>query len=118
MLPRVRDLIESSAVAAGFGPTDVQRVVTAAFEAVTNAATHGSPLGAANSIAVVVSTYADRLVIDVTDEGNGFDDGAPCCMPDTSSRRGRGLALMRALMDEVRLENAEGGRVTLTKYRE
>jgi anti-sigma regulatory factor (Ser/Thr protein kinase) len=38
-------------------------------------------------------------------------------MPDLASARGRGIALMRALVDEVELVTDGGGKVILTKYR-
>lgn len=117
-LPEVRDLIEHTAAQAGFTLQEVQRIVTAAFEAVTNAVVHGSPQGPANSITIVAQLFRDRFVVQVEDEGPGFRDLTPREMPDVTARRGRGIALMRALMDRVELESTPSGRVTLTQYRQ
>lgn len=117
-LSRIRELIENSAAQAGFSPQRVQRIVTAAFEAVVNAATHGSPLGPNNVITVVVRVFEDRLEIEVFDQGDGFPDLKLRDMPDTTSSRGRGIALMRTLMDKVELDNGSGARVKLTSFRE
>ena len=117
-LHAVRELVENTASQAGLPPHEVQRVVTAAFEAVVNAATHGSPLGPENTITVEVYVYTDRLVIEVVDQGPGFKDTRPRQMPGAASNRGRGIPLMRALMDKVEITNYDGGKVTLTKYLE
>jgi len=116
-LPEVRELVGSTADKAGFPPHEVQRIVTAAFEAVVNAATHGSPLAPQNTINVTVSVYADRMVVEVADQGPGFGNANAHEMPDLASARGRGIALMRALVDEVELVTDGGGKVILTKYR-
>jgi serine/threonine-protein kinase RsbW len=48
---------------------------------------------------------ATALVVDVTDEGQGFDPQSVCYGPEDSNwldrEDGRGLFLMRSLMDEV-----------------
>lgn len=116
-LPRIRELVDSTAGQAGFGQQEIQRIVTAAFEAVVNAITHGSPLGSKNTISVDIRIFPDRFVVDVSDQGPGFQGMLSREMPDASSRRGRGLPLMQALVDEVQLSTTNGGRVTLTMYR-
>ena len=117
-LPEVRDLIEHTAGQAGFSLQEVQRIVTAVFEAVTNAVVHGSPEGPSNTITIVGRLFPDRFEVQIEDEGPGFDDLTPRRMPDATSRRGRGIALMHTLMDHVELESNPHGRVTLTHYRQ
>lgn len=114
----IRDLIERTADQVGFPPQEVQRIVTAAFEAIVNAVTHGSPHGGDNTIRVDVRAYSDRLVVEITDQGRGLKDFQPKEMPDTTSRGGRGVPLMRALVDEVEFSGENGGKVTLTMYRD
>jgi anti-sigma regulatory factor (Ser/Thr protein kinase) len=116
-LTNVRELVEDTAGQVGFSVSEVQRIVTAAYEAVVNAATHGSPLGSQSSIEINVRAYSDRLVIEVQDQGDGFPSNISKRMPDTSSRRGRGIPLMHALVDEVQFDDSDGGKVTLTKYK-
>lgn len=117
-ISRVRDLIGRAAKQAGFSPQEVQRIATAAFEAVINAATHGSPLGVKNTISIDVRVYADKFIVEVADQGPGFGDFKPSKMPDVTSNRGRGVPLMWALMDDVKITSNDGARVTLTKYLE
>ncbi|MEN6520815.1 MAG: anti-sigma regulatory factor [Armatimonadota bacterium] len=116
-LQSVREVIESTASEVGFSVDDVRKIVTAAFEAVANAVTHGSPLESKNTISITISVYADKLVVEVADQGEGFPLNILKKMPDTSSPRGRGIPLMYSLVDEVKFENNSGGRVILTKYR-
>ena len=115
-LSSVRDLIESAAGQTELAANEVQRVVTAAFEAVVNAATHGSPQGPGSTIAVDVYVYQDRLVIEVLDHGHGIECPKSSKMPDTEATRGRGIPLMRALVDKVEFSKSDVGRVTLIKY--
>lgn len=116
-LQSVREIIETTADEVGFSVDDVRRIVTAAFEAVTNAVIHGSPLGNKNTVGVTISVYTDKLVVEVDDQGGGFPLNVLKKMPDTSSPRGRGIPLMYSLVDEVSFKNNGGGKVILTKYR-
>jgi serine/threonine-protein kinase RsbW len=116
-LPGIRDLVEKAASNAGFSMQEVQRLATAAFEAATNALIHGSPLGIANTITVNVIACKDRVVVEVKDQGPGFDLSVKSHeMPDMCSPRGRGIPLMMALVDSVETVSDNGTRVILTKY--
>jgi anti-sigma regulatory factor (Ser/Thr protein kinase) len=115
-MPSVREFIEKAALNVGFTEQETQRIVTAAFEAVANAATHGSPHGPQDVITIKISIYDDRFVVEIIDHGNGIAL-APKAMPDVTSLRGRGIPLMKALVDDVEIVNNSGARVILTKYR-
>jgi len=62
---------------------------------------------------VVVSVAQDRLVVEVTDEGSGFDLGASERTPDHEDwfdrEDGRGIFLMRQLMDQVENRCVDAG---------
>lgn len=67
---------------------------------------------------VRVQVDGHRCVVTVTDAGDGIDAGVlEAAMPDELSPRGRGIAIMRALMDRVqfRAEQGTGTVVRLTK---
>jgi serine/threonine-protein kinase RsbW len=88
-------------------------IETALHEAICNAVVHGNAEDPDKGIYVSCRCSIDgEISITVRDEGQGFDSRA---VPDptTSENRllahGRGIYLMRALMDEVSFE--EGGRV-------
>jgi serine/threonine-protein kinase RsbW len=76
-----------------------------------NAMVRGNGEDVAKEVRVRAEVSEVRLVIEVEDEGAGFDLDACCVDPTTPERLeredGRGLFLMRALMDEVvRVEGA------------
>jgi serine/threonine-protein kinase RsbW len=87
-------------------------------EALNNAILHGSTGDPKKKIAVCAHCAKDKgILLVVQDSGPGFD---PSVVPDPThaknvfSTHGRGIFLMRQLMDEVRFE--EGGRrVVLAK---
>ncbi len=80
-------------------------------EALTNAMRHGNKLDPALKVDIVIQADKKKIMLDVHDEGNGFDFER---LPDPTSGAyverpsGRGIFLMRKLMDS--LEFYDGGR--------
>jgi serine/threonine-protein kinase RsbW len=88
--------------------TDIEMALR---EALANAVIHGNREDPTKRVYVTCRCYGDEEVfIKVEDKGNGFD-ASTVPDPTTPSRRlathGRGIFLMKALMDEVSFE--EGG---------
>ncbi len=86
----------------------------AAGEALSNAYDHAN--GAAGCMMMVIA-YPDRVVVEVRDNGCGYEI-APDEEPDESEERGRGIRLMRMLVDSVevrRRTDAQGTLVRLIK---
>ena len=98
---------------------DVEWVKVALSEAATNAICHGSPRREQNQVHVVCELYNDTLVIEVTDESGVFQtltDTPELPRHDEWKPSGRGLVIMKAVMDEVRFEpGAAGTRVRMVK---
>jgi serine/threonine-protein kinase RsbW len=100
-----------------FGVEDdcVEDIRLALSEACTNVIEHA---GVDDEYEVRVEVDDARCEISVKNQGDGFDfaalDGE---MPDGDSARGRGVAIMRAVMDQVRFssEPREGTIVHLVK---
>lgn len=84
-------------------------------EAVANAIRHGSGGQPDRTVRIFAEVLDGEVRITVEDEGPGFDPEA-VADPTAAERRhepdGRGLFLMRSLMDEVRFAR-EGSAVTL-----
>jgi len=84
-------------------------------EALSNAMLYGNSQNPSKRVLVEVALQAGRLEARVTDQGSGFD---PSTVPDPTTPEnltkpcGRGLFLMRQLLDEVSF-NAQGNQVTL-----
>ena len=82
-------------------------------EALLNAVIHGNKEDPSKRVFIRVRCRADgEVLMAILDEGAGFDSGsvpAPTAPEHRMSTHGRGIYLMRALMDEVSFE--EGGTV-------
>jgi len=87
-------------------------------EALANAIRHGSPYEGAGLVQVRISAYGDRVVLEVMDNGSGFD-GRHAGTDDVYAPSGRGIMFMRALMDNVEFDSSPmgGTLVRLTKHR-
>src|SRR5512145_1975031 len=97
---------------------DVTTVQLALTEAMANAIRHGCRGYVTKHVECSVGgDEADEVVIVVRDPGDGFDSGrVPDPRdPDTFKPSGRGIFLMRALMDHVVF--ADGGRVVQMRKR-
>lgn len=88
-------------------------------EAVANAFHHGNRNDPAKSVTVTFRVDRERVVVDVRDQGEGFDPGA---VPDPTEPEnveipsGRGIVLMRAYMSDVRFL-PPGNHVRMTYHR-
>jgi serine/threonine-protein kinase RsbW len=89
------------------GESDVE---IALREALANAIIHGNHEDPRKHVYVRCRCISDEVSIAVKDEGQGFDIkkmADPTAPENIGSVHGRGIYLMKALMDEVRFE--EGG---------
>jgi anti-sigma regulatory factor (Ser/Thr protein kinase) len=82
----------------------VQGLLVAAGEAVANAIEHGHRDSTDGVITIAASAMVDRLELTVVDRGAWK---AERTVPDLS--RGRGIALMRALVDDVTIAQEPTG---------
>jgi serine/threonine-protein kinase RsbW len=84
-------------------------------EALSNAMLYGNHRDPSKRVLVEIAFLQECIEARVTDQGDGFD---PATVPDPTTPEnlmkpcGRGLFLMRKLMDEVRY-NDQGNQVTL-----
>jgi serine/threonine-protein kinase RsbW len=92
------------------------RLQVAVAEALANAVLQGNRENPAKRVKVEAEVHSDVIVIHVTDEGDGFD---PARVPDPLSpgqmaeTGGRGLFLIRKLVDDVRF-NERGTSICMT----
>lgn len=87
-------------------------------EATINVITHAYGEDPGGIVDMTFEVWADRLVIQIRDWGQSFDPSTiPEPPPDQPHSRGRGISLMRRLMDQVIYEQGtqEGNCVTLIK---
>jgi serine/threonine-protein kinase RsbW len=106
-LASVRDEVSALVAPLGFPDSAVFDIKVALGEALANAVRHGAPT-ASGKVCVDVTAYEDRVVLEITDNGIGFD-GTHTASDDLYAPSGRGIMFMRALMDRVEFEPADGG---------
>lgn len=107
-----RERVRDAAHRAGFTEIDLADIEIAVGEAITNAILYGSPR-ADSRVLLMYGAVAPNFVIKVRDEGSGFDPSAVRTEEDTDALGGRGIRLMRALMDEVDLHYDGEGMVAV-----
>ena len=116
---RVADAVVAAMDAAGYPDRDRFAVRLALEEAVANAVKHGHQGDPAKRVRVCYQVRPDRVLVEVEDQGAGFD---PRRVPDPRDPEnldkpsGRGLLLMRSYTTWLRF-NARGNRVTLCRAR-
>ena len=113
--PMVERVLEAAS-GARLTATQKDNLAVAVAEALANAAVHGNALDAASQVRVTVRVRAGESVeVEVRDSGRGFDVGAlndPTEPAHVLATGGRGVFLMRRLVDEVTF-NAPGNEVRL-----
>jgi serine/threonine-protein kinase RsbW len=109
-----------AAMDAGFGEDEQHGIGMAVRECMVNAVVHGNRYNKNKQVHVSVRKSAGDFEVRIRDQGEGFDASqVPDPLDDANVLRhsGRGLFLMGAFMDEVRVEKASprGTEVTLSK---
>ena len=86
-------------------------------EAVRNAIVHGNKSDKRRSVKVSWKVSGDNAVIEIEDEGKGFDHAAaadPTLDANITRNCGRGVFLIKKLMDKVEY-NESGNKIRMTK---
>lgn len=110
----------------GFSYDEIEDIKLAVGEACTNAVKHAyKEAGKPGSIHIQCHVYEDRLMIEVSDQGIGFESElipekltpiyAGKCLEDLDEG-GLGLYLIHTLMDQVEIRSESGVVVSMTKY--
>jgi serine phosphatase RsbU (regulator of sigma subunit)/anti-sigma regulatory factor (Ser/Thr protein kinase) len=92
-------------------PVEVSHeILLAVGEAAANASRHGTRADRRTEIRILCVLDTTDVVITVADEGGGFEPNeASAELPDRFASGGRGLFLMRELMDDVAFESTPEG---------
>ncbi|MDR3677346.1 MAG: ATP-binding protein [Acidobacteriota bacterium] len=105
------------AVTAGFDEDEQHRIEMAVHESMINAIWHGNKNDSSKTVWLQFQIHRDRLEIRIRDQGIGFN---PNSIPDPLESdnllnvSGRGIFLIRAFMDEFRVENTSGAGTEVT----
>jgi serine/threonine-protein kinase RsbW len=119
-LARMRSWLWTALVGQGLALDECAKLLLAVGELCNNAIRHSYDGRGGQPIRVALAARPDRLVIEVEDWGRAFD-ASRYRPPDLDAvpERGRGLFLVRSVVDEVAFDvvRAAGTRWTLIKYR-
>lgn len=86
-------------------------------EALTNAIRHGNRNDSAKEVSIRIELFLDKITIEVKDQGQGFDfhnTPLPTEKQNLEKLSGRGVFLIRSLMDEVKYFDG-GSRIKMVK---
>jgi len=109
-LAPARAALRSWLTRARMGPDQTMDVLVAAGEAVANAIEHGHRHNPKGTISMAATALVDRVQLTITDNGSWKTQ-----QPVADSTRGRGIALMRSLVQEVVIKpDTSGTTVHLT----
>lgn len=101
----------------GFDEEDQHKIEMAVHESVINAVAHGNKHDARKKVWLRFEIHKDRLEIHIRDEGGGFDVDRvadPLAAENLLRVSGRGIFLIRAFMDDFRVESVKGSGTEVT----
>ncbi len=112
-------LVEQAARQMGVPEDDEVDLMIAVMEAVNNAILHGNAENADKKVHMKIETNASEITIWVQDEGAGFEPDrvpSPLTPQNVLNTSGRGLLMMRAFMDDVKVfPSKQGTLIKMTK---
>ena len=120
MLPLVRSFLETVCQIEEVDKSTIFAVVTAVSEAFSNVVRHAHQYRDDAVVKIACRIDRDSVAIEVTDQGRAFDiDEVPHLDPTEVRFGGRGVYLIRSLMDEVATEPIPrgGNRLRMVKRR-
>jgi serine/threonine-protein kinase RsbW len=85
---------------------DLKLAVT---EACSNSVRHGYGNGREGTVQISYELQPDRLVVEVVDDGPGFDPDGTILRGDELSEGGLGIAIIRSIADEFEAGERPGG---------
>lgn len=96
------------------------KLLIATTEAVNNSIIHGNKRDPKKKVTLTCTCNSTALVIRVHDEGEGFDHENlpdPLAVENLLREHGRGVFLIRSMMDEVTFEKTNGGSDVVMKMK-
>jgi serine/threonine-protein kinase RsbW len=108
---QARGLLDRLAAEVGIPEEQKAELKLALSEACTNAVLHGSPRGGQNSFYVCCELRGHYLILEVRDEGHGFDYRCITLPPPEEIEGGRGIYLMQHMVDDLEFDRQPGGMV-------
>lgn len=112
LLSIIDKVVDGVADQLSFEDDDKDAIAISVIEAGTNAIQHGHRHDPSRLVRITFHLHPDALEVEVEDQGTGFDletledPGAP---ENLLRERGRGIFIMKSMMDEVRFSFGSSG---------
>lgn len=120
-IEKVEALAEKASTYAKFSEDEKDSLAIAVTEAVNNAMLHGNKKDPNKKVHVKITATNGSVRVVIRDEGDGFNPQKidnPLEPQNLLKESGRGVFIVRSLMDEVSFDFSKGGtEVTLVKIR-
>jgi len=120
-LPQVDELAQKAAREMGFTKEQSDDISIAVTEIVNNAIIHGNKTNVSKNVKITFKIEKNQLTIVITDEGNGFNPDEvedPTTKGNILKSKGRGIYIVRHLMDKVSFNSSPDGMIiTMIKYK-
>ncbi len=101
----------------GFGAETLADLKLAITEACSNSVRHAYEEGRSEGVVDVrYELNGEQLAVEVSDEGGGFDLERPDGRADELDEGGLGIAIIRAVADELEVGTREGGRGSRLRF--
>ena len=98
-------------------PDTIADLKLALTAAVSNSVRHAYGPDGAGQVEIRYELHADRVVVEVTDDGAGFDpEESPAFEGDELSEGGLGIAIIRTIADELEIESRPGIRGSRIRF--
>jgi serine/threonine-protein kinase RsbW len=100
--------------------SDIADVAISVTELANNAIMHGNKNNPEKTVDVEIKLLTDEVEITVTDEGSGFDESIipdPLSNDNILKETGRGIFIVRSLMDKVIFSTGKSGNSIVQLYK-
>jgi len=117
-ISRIEAFLRQVSTQLHFDDGTMYRLLVSCTEAVNNAIVHGNKSDPKKKVVIRCTEEEDTLTVCVSDEGTGFDPENlqdPREEKNLMKENGRGVFLMRSLMDKVKYKRSKSGMVVEMK---
>jgi serine/threonine-protein kinase RsbW len=111
-IAKVEKLLQKIALRIPLDEIQMNKLMVSLTEAVNNAIVHGNKSNPDKKVTILCESVPGWLLIMINDQGRGFkldDVSSPLKKENLLRESGRGIFLMRTLMDRVEFEIIKGG---------
>jgi serine/threonine-protein kinase RsbW len=114
-IQRVEKKTERIAKRAGLSVNAIDNLAIAVTEVVANSIVHGNKRDSSKKVTIEFVLDEENIMVLISDEGTGFDPGDiknPTEPENILKESGRGVFIVKSLMDDVRFRFSDKGTVT------